>query len=215
MLDTTRDPIGDFINSATSDVVEFVGRHTFESFKSSTESLNDLASYGQLASRAEQCGYRVNKVVYRGYSAAPALQKMHDSAIESRTLLQLEKVTEEQAQELEDFKLERKLARSTKRREEQESEVDQEIRLKERREQSELTLRQARVEQEEDSTRRQDTLRREFLGALSEFGVALTKYLTQGRSDQVIEFRGSNLERTHLYLGEDALRARDGVRVGE
>ncbi len=140
---------------------------------------------------------------------------MHDSAIESRTLLQLEKVTEEQAQELEDFKLERKLARSTKRREEQESEVDQEIRLKERREQSELTLRQARVEQEEDSTRRQDTLRREFLGALSEFGVDLTKYLTQGRSDQVIEFRGSNLERTHLYLGEDALRARDGVRVGE
>ena len=215
MLDTTRDPIGDFINSATSDVVEFVGRHTFESFKSSTESLNDLASYGQLASRAEQCGYRVNKVVYRGYSAAPALQKMHDSAIESRTLLQLEKVTEEQAQELEDFKLERKLVRSTKRREEQESEVDQEIRLKERREQSELTLRQARVEQEEDSTRRQDTLRREFLGALSEFGVDLTKYLTQGRSDRVIEFRGSNLERTHLYLGEDALRARDGVRVGE
>ncbi len=66
MLDTTRDPIGDFINSATSDVVEFVGRHTFESFKSSTESLNDLASYGPLASRAEQCGYRVNKVVYRG-----------------------------------------------------------------------------------------------------------------------------------------------------
>ena len=78
---------------------------------------------------------------------------MHDSAIESRTLLQLEKVTEEQAQELEDFKLERKLARSTKRREEQESEVDQEIRLNERREQSELALRQARAE-----TRRQELL---------------------------------------------------------
>src|SRR5262249_26142918 len=32
MLDTTHDPIGDFINAATSDVVDFTGKHDFEQF---------------------------------------------------------------------------------------------------------------------------------------------------------------------------------------
>ena len=205
MLDTTRDPIGDFINAATSDVVEFVGRFTFEAFKSSTDSLNDLERYGQLVSRAGQCGYRVNKVVYRGYSAAAVLQQMHDNAIESRTGLQLEKVTEEQAQELQDFKLERQLTRSAKQREEQERENDQEIRLHERREQAKLALRRAHTEQEAEITRQRDALRREFLGALRELGVELTEYLTQGRSDRVIEFRGSNWEGTQVHLGEETL----------
>ena len=39
MLDTTHDPIGDFINAATSDVVEFTGKFTFEEFKKQTEHL--------------------------------------------------------------------------------------------------------------------------------------------------------------------------------
>ena len=33
MLETTHDPIGDFVNAATSDVVDFTGQHDFESFK--------------------------------------------------------------------------------------------------------------------------------------------------------------------------------------
>ena len=70
MLETTRDPIGDFVNAATSDVVEFVGKLDFDAFKRNTDKLNDLAAYKQLGSRAEQCGYRINKVVYRGYGAA-------------------------------------------------------------------------------------------------------------------------------------------------
>ena len=31
--------------------------------------LNELETYRQLAVRASQCGYRINKVVYRGYGA--------------------------------------------------------------------------------------------------------------------------------------------------
>jgi MshEN domain len=73
MLDTTHDPIGDFINAATSDVVDFTGRHSFESFKQNTSHLNDLDTYRQLTSRAAQCGYRINKVVYRGYGAPDRL----------------------------------------------------------------------------------------------------------------------------------------------
>ena len=33
MLEATHDPIGDFVNAATSDVVDFTGRHDFEAFK--------------------------------------------------------------------------------------------------------------------------------------------------------------------------------------
>ena len=48
MLETTHDPIGDFINAATSDVVDFCGHRTFEEFKKNTGELNELATYRQL-----------------------------------------------------------------------------------------------------------------------------------------------------------------------
>ena len=83
MLETTHDPIGDFVNAATSDVVDFTGRHDFESFKQNTDKLNELETYRQLTGRAAQCGYRINKVVYRGYGAPERLQQMHDQAIEA------------------------------------------------------------------------------------------------------------------------------------
>ena len=72
MLDTTHDPIGDFVNAATSDVVDFTGKHDFEAFKHNTHRLNELETYKQLTVRASQCGYRINKVVFRGYDAAAA-----------------------------------------------------------------------------------------------------------------------------------------------
>jgi hypothetical protein len=116
MLVTSHDPIGDFVNAATSDVVDFLGRHDLASFKLHTEQLNDLATYRQLTARAAQCGYRIGKVVYRGFEAPASLQQLLDQAIESRTRLQLERATQQQAQELEDFKLERQLARADRQR---------------------------------------------------------------------------------------------------
>jgi hypothetical protein len=129
MLDTTHDPIGDFVNAATSDVVGFTGQHDFESFKRNTTRLNDLETYRQLTGRAGQCGYRINKVVFRGYDAAAALQQMHDQAIQARTRLQLDRATEQQAQDLENYKLECQLARAGKRRAEQSDEVAHELAL--------------------------------------------------------------------------------------
>ena len=116
MLETTHDPIGDFVNAATSDVVDFTGRHDFESFKRNTDKLNELETYRQLVGRAGQCGYRINKVVYRGYGRPERLQQMHDQAIEARTRLQLERATEQQAQDLEDYRLDSQIARAAKRR---------------------------------------------------------------------------------------------------
>src|SRR6185369_10292289 len=65
MLDQTHDPIADFINALSADVIDFAAGKTFEEFKSNTSRLNDPAQYTNLVGRAERIGYRINKVVYR------------------------------------------------------------------------------------------------------------------------------------------------------
>jgi hypothetical protein len=210
MLETTHDPIGDFVNAATSDVIAFVGKYDFEAFKRNVTQLNELDTYRQLASRAEQCGYRINKVVYRGYGAPDALQKMHDEAIEARTKLQLQRATEQQAQDLENYKLDCQITRSIKRREEQSAEVDHDLDMVRRRHQAELEgaerlqasrRDQARLEGEQQLGMREkdDAQRRSHLSALRDLGVDLTAYLTQSRADRVIELRGAS-NGAHVHL---------------
>ncbi|HKA07542.1 MAG TPA: hypothetical protein VKD71_09815 [Gemmataceae bacterium] len=209
VLDTTHDPIGDFINAATSDVVDFTGRHSFESFKQNTSRLNDLDTYRQLTNRAQQCGYRINKVVYRGYGAPDRLQSMHDQAIEARTKLQLERATEQQTQELEDFRLRAQMARAVQRRTEQSAEVEAELDLARRRAEADLkakesartALRQQRradADAEAEVRATNDARQREHLAVLKDLGVDLTAYLTQSRADRVIELRGAT--GTHVHL---------------
>src|SRR4029077_5134891 len=41
VLETTHDPIGDFANAATSDVVAVVGKYDFETFKRNVSQLNE------------------------------------------------------------------------------------------------------------------------------------------------------------------------------
>ncbi len=211
MLETTHDPIGDFVNAATSDVVDFTGRHDFESFKRHTESLNELETYRQLTSRAAQCGYRINKVVYRGYGAPDRLQQMHDQAIEARTRLQLDRATEQQAQELESYKLESQMQRAGKRRHEQTAEVAHQLELDRQKQEAELRAREASstsrreqnrldAEARADRQARLDRIRREHLGELQRLGVDLTSYLTRHRADRVIELRGPADGATHLHI---------------
>jgi hypothetical protein len=219
MLETTHDPIGDFVNAATSDVVDFTGRHDFESFKRNTDKLNELETYRQLNGRASQCGYRINKVVYRGYGAPERLQQMHDQAIEARTRLQLDRATEQQAQDLENFRLDSQLLRARKRRQEQSAEVEHELELGHTKQEAGLRDREARLAFERQQRQLEAELQRslqdqcqarerEHLGALRDLGVDLTAYLTQTRADRVIELRGPK-GATHLHL--DPTRAADGT----
>ncbi len=212
MLESTHDPIGDFVNAATSDVIDFTGRFDFENFKRHTEKLNELAAYPQLVSRAEQCGYRINKVVYRGYGAPDSLQRMHDEAIESRTRLQLERATQEQAQDLEDRKLERDHARAARHRAERDAASAYEIAAREKQRVADLADAQARSTFEREQKSLNDAQRlqadravhqeeRARLAALRELGVDLTKLLTQARADRVIEVRGA--QQTHVHLERD------------
>jgi hypothetical protein len=112
MLDQTHDPIADLINALTADTIEFAAARTFEQFKAETDHLNQLDTFVQLLGRAQRIGYRIGKVVYRGYHASQQLQAMHDHAIEARTSLRLEAETEEQAQTLADLKLTRERDRT-------------------------------------------------------------------------------------------------------
>ncbi|MBL8682716.1 MAG: hypothetical protein JNK05_26355 [Myxococcales bacterium] len=209
MLESTHDPIGDFVNAATSDVIDFTGKHDFESFKRHTEKLNELAAYPQLTARAEQCGYRINKVVYRGYGAPDSLQRMHDEAIESRTRLQLERATQQQEQDLEDFKLEREHARAAKQRTEQEASNAFDLSERDKRRAADIADAEAkrtfeRKQRELDraqqlaAEREKDAVEQKRLAAMRELGVDLTKLLTQQRPDRVIEVRGT--ETTHVHL---------------
>jgi hypothetical protein len=219
MLDTTHDPIGDMVNAATSDVVEFTGKHDFDSFKRNTDQLNQLETYGQLRARARQCGYQINNVVYRGYGAPESLQQMHNQAIEARTKLQLERATEQQAQDLENYKLDCQLTRATKRRTEQAEEVRHDLQMsrertdeQRRQKEAEYQLRREQrhadwqIQHEERSL--QDAQQREHLGELRNLGVDLTAFLTQARADRVIELRGT--AQPHLHLDSEGGRQAGG-----
>jgi hypothetical protein len=153
---------------------------------------------------------------------------MHDQAIEARTRLQLERATEQQAQDLENYKLECQLQRAGKRRGEQSEEVAHDLELGARRREAELRSadakrefgrqqRQRDAELHEEIRRREDARQQEHLTALKEMGVDLTAYLTQSRADRVIELRGA--AGTHVHLdrleGESAARVhRDGASNG-
>lgn len=218
MLATTHDPIGDFVNAATSDVVDLLGRHDLASFKQHTEQLNDLATYKQLVARASQCGYRIGKVVYRGFDAPPSLQQMLDQAIESRTRLQLERATQQQEQELEDFKLERELARADRRRTDGAAEQTHALALQRAREAATLETERARHEfergqrkldreREAVDARVQHDEEQRHLTALRQLGVDLTALLTQSRPDRVIELRG-DARGAHVHVDAETATRR-------
>lgn len=211
MLDTTRDPIGDFINAATSDVVEFTSKRSFEQFKLETEQLNDINTYAQLLHRAGQCGYRINNVVYRGYGAPDSLQSMHDEAIQTRTRLRLERATEEQAQDVEDYKLKCQMERAERRRTEQINEVQHDLETKRQKDEASLKQQEteaafareqkrASAELDLELRTRNDEQRQTHLAALQGMQVDLTEYLTQARADQVIEVRGRANMKPELHL---------------
>jgi hypothetical protein len=223
MLDRTHDPVADFINAASADVMDFTAAMTFERFKERTEGLSDLATYKQLCGRAERMGYRVSKVAYRGYQASNKLQAMHDGAIEARTRLRLEAETEAQAQDLADLKVRRELERAAQRRAMEEEDLHHANKLK--RLSHEEMLRQAQaaraaklearrsageLEQQHLAARNQERLG--FLRAMETMHVDLTRYLIARyqHPDRIIRIesgRNGVSPRFHLHEGATALTA--------
>jgi len=129
MLDATNDPIGDFINAASADVIAFCATLNYETFLNETHKLNELTTFRQLCTRAEHIGYEITKVVFRGFQAGDKLQAMHDGAIQERTRLRLLEQTEEQAQRQADMKLAAETRRAAQQAELETSQAKQQADL--------------------------------------------------------------------------------------
>jgi len=224
MLDQTHDPIADFINALSADVIDFVGGHDFDAFKGQTEALNRLETYSQLLQRAEKIGYRISKVVYRGYYASEKLQTMHDGAIECRTRLHLETETERQAQELADLKLACEMERTSRRQRMEESETRHANHLKKLQHETELRLIEANNSQALEVRQRDEELalsirnqqneltlhhetakhreQTKFFARMRELQVDLTQYLVAQyqNPDKLIRIeQGQNPTQLHLH----------------
>lgn len=212
MLDQTHDPIADFINALSADIIDFAADRSFEQFKEATGSLNELAQYENLVGRSERIGYRINKVVYRGYVASEKLQLMHDDAIERRTALKLEAETERQAQELADLKLEREADRDAQRQAMARKQTEHEeslVRLKHdgELERRELQHRQHLEHQRDDQRVAVEQIRAEnearlgFLQQMHGLQVDLTRYLVAQyqHPDRLIRIDGGPGPQLHLH----------------
>lgn len=214
MLDQTHDPVADFINAVSADVIDFAAVVDFEKFKERTEALNRLETYRQLTQRAERIGYRINKVVYRGYYASDKLQAMHDSAIEVRTKLRLESETEEQAQQLADMKLTREAERTARRQHLEEAQITHDNRLKRLAHEEKLQQQQAEQLREHENRRQQNLIELEhqqamnreqttFLQSMQELQIDLTRYLVAQyqNPDKVIRIDAAQTPKLHLHEG--------------
>ncbi len=212
MLDQTHDPIADFINALAADVIVFAACRSFEAFKESTNQLNELSEYTNLISRAERIGYKINKVVYRGYVASTKLQTMHDDAIEKRTALKLEAETERQAQELADLKLQREAEREQTRRDIQREQAEHDQRLLQvehagQSKRSEADHKQHLLQQRELQAAEVEHLRGEneerlrFLHEIGGLDVDLTRYLVAQyqHPDRLIRIDGNEQNQLHLH----------------
>ncbi len=212
MLQQTHDPVADFINAVTADVIDFVGSRSFDHFKRDTEQLNHLETYPNLTLRAQRIGYQINKVVYRGYTAGRTLQAMHDGAIEARTQLKLAAETEDQAQTLADLKLTREAARAQQRQAMETQRAEHSVRLRRLKHEEQLRRQEAERQADANSTRRAheielefqratDDQRAGFLTTMRDMQVDLTRYLVAQyqNPDRLIRISGDHPAQFHLH----------------
>eukprot|EP01105_Mastigella_eilhardi_P012921 TRINITY_DN2942_c0_g1_i3.p1 TRINITY_DN2942_c0_g1~~TRINITY_DN2942_c0_g1_i3.p1 ORF type:complete len:391 (-),score=122.57 TRINITY_DN2942_c0_g1_i3:130-1302(-) len=175
MLDTTHDPIADFMNSLAADVMQFAASLTLPRFLERQRELDTLDAFPQLVSRAKRIGFTVTQVVYRGYTSE--LQAMHDDAIQRRTHSLLEQETEEQAQVLADIKMTREAGRQQKKQLLQQNEVAQTNLLSRMQHEEKLAQDKAEKEAELAARQQRDALRLSFLEQLRTLNVNLTNFL--------------------------------------
>lgn len=185
MLEKTNDPIANFINAVTADIVSFASNKTFNDFKEHVNQLNELDQFPNLVEGAESIGFKISKIVFRGYIASSSLQHMHDDSINERTKLVLEAETAKQEQELENARLEAKLQREEKLRENRRKEVEADIELENKKHEAnlkrELELRQLKSDMDnQDYT------------VLAQNGVDVNRYLIAPleKADKVISIEG-------------------------
>jgi hypothetical protein len=201
MLQETHDPIADFINALTADVIKFAGNLDFENFKDRAPKLNKLDTYIALLEGAERIGYQINKVVYRGYRASKKLQAMHDHAIETRTRLVLETEIEHQQQELTDLKQDREHQRNHEQREEEERSQQHLLDQEQKRHAQELSILKENQTAEQEHHEALLRLKQEEWNHLKALETDLTAVLVakEHNPDKTIRLDGNTKTPLHLH----------------
>ena len=103
MLDSSADPTRDLMQAISSDVFRFGGKHSLEALLERSSLLSDLENFPSLQARAEQMGFKISDILYRGYKTSSDLERMLDQTVTSRhkqRLAQEELVSEQRKQEL-------------------------------------------------------------------------------------------------------------------
>lgn len=188
MLNYTHDPIADFINAVSSDIIAFASQRSYGEFLQETHDLNKMSCYPQLTSRSQHIGYNITKVVYRGYEATASLQATHDDAIQTRTNLRLLTEAQEQEQSLEEFKLKREKERTKLKQEMERRLQEHKQELEQQRQDTSLAklklkhtakLKKEAAEVELKVAMEKETHQRKaaFLRQLRELGVDMTRYI--------------------------------------
>ncbi len=188
MLDSTHDPIGDFINAASADVMSFGASNTYESLLQRASILNDVDAFPILASRMEQSGFKLLRVVYRGYSTSDKLKAVHESSIAERTRLKLTADTRAMEHEQAALDLQSKRARAAAEAEVLESEARHTAAVEALRAQAARAARDQEHEQELRHAKEREAQKlamtkdlhdeeARMYAALKGMGVDLTKYL--------------------------------------
>ncbi|CAF3115892.1 unnamed protein product [Rotaria socialis] len=198
MLNNTHDPIADFINAICADIIAFASVRKYETFLENANQLNQLEAYPQLVTRSETVGYKINKVVFRGYQASEKLQLMNDNAIEKRTKLRLEEESERQLQILEDLKLEKRFERSQKERK---MELDQMLHKLDMTKQQHASQLQNREADNQMHLQHQQLLHDDeikFYQRLKELGTDITQIMVaqQRNPDKLIQIMNEKDKRT-------------------
>ena len=189
MLNGTVDPIGDFINALTADVVAFAATLTYEDFMENTSMLNILDNYKQLNERSKHIGYQVTKVVFRGYHASDKLQELHDHAVQRRTQMKVSLEKETKEQDLTDFKLRNehqresleqnmKLEKGQHDRQLEKEKRLHELKLEEKQHEEMLRLKKEKALAELSARQQEQEEKLVFLRKLHGLGVDVTQYLT-------------------------------------
>eukprot|EP01126_Amoeba_proteus_P046451 TRINITY_DN5254_c0_g1_i4.p1 TRINITY_DN5254_c0_g1~~TRINITY_DN5254_c0_g1_i4.p1 ORF type:complete len:404 (-),score=95.09 TRINITY_DN5254_c0_g1_i4:111-1322(-) len=226
MMASTHDPCAELINGLTADVVDFASDRSFENFKKDCHLLNKIGTFHQTQLRLSTLGYTISKIVFCGVDEPTALQEMHNSAIETRTSLQLKVETEHQAQDLESYKLACKRERIEKEldlekqgllhqqemeekkknmlfihtRKEHEQSLKMEMELAEMKN---ATLK-TKLKIEEEHERTMNEIASSHYQQLKEIGVDVTAYLVAKNTsvDKTLRILGSDNLSTNLHFNQ-------------
>jgi len=171
----------------------FGAANTYESMLQRTTMLGEPATYPTVNDRMHETGFRLLKVVYRGYSTSGQLQAMHDEAIAKRTRLRLQQDTAAVEQEEQAMQLRCRQERSHQEQEVAEASARHELAM--------LSLKAEQKRTDKDADHAQ-SLRHMVEGAETEAKALLLKHDEELRRFQALKEMGVDLTKYMCTVGD-------------